>query len=255
MKRALNLRMAVAAAALMLAVAGPAAADWLVLQDGSKVETEGPWRVKGRLVVFNRPGGQLTSLRLAEVDLAASDQATAAALAPPAETAPVAAPAPKKATVVITDADIPRAVLPPPGAEGEDEEQAEGGGEGAAGQEAPAAPAPDALVVLAWEQVELPSGDGLRIYGTLQNQGRKTVVNAAMKVSVYDADGRLIDSRDAELSRTELPTDARSNFSVSFVGIFGFAAARFEPSYRTFEPRVEPTGDPAAATEPPPTAR
>jgi hypothetical protein len=246
--------MAVAAAALVCAAAGPAAADWLVLHDGSMVETEGPWRVKGRLVVFNQPGGQLASLRLSEVDLAASDEATAAALAPPAEPVAVAAPAPKKATVVITDADIPRAVLPPPDAEEDGEALAEGGGESAAEQGSPAAPASDEVVVLSWEQVDLPSGDGLRIYGTLQNQGRRTVVNATMKVSVYDADGKLIDSRDAELTRTELPTDARSNFSVSFVGVFGFAAARFEPSYRTFVPRVEPTGEAVPEAEPPPTA-
>jgi len=48
MRRALRLT------ALVLALALPAAAraDWLVTTEGGRVETRGPWEVKGKLVVF-----------------------------------------------------------------------------------------------------------------------------------------------------------------------------------------------------------
>jgi hypothetical protein len=227
--------------AALLAAFGPlpAAADWLVLRDGSKVETQGPWQVKGRVVVFDLPSGQLTSLRLAEVDLAASDEATAAAVAAAAAPKPVAEPpAARKAKIVITDADIPRGdvSLTSPGGDAD-----VGGQEGAPSTKVDSGDAN--LVVLSWERVESPGGDGLQIYGTLQNQGRQTVTNAGMRVLVYAADGVLIDRREAQLTRTELPVDARANFSVDFVGVFDFAAAKFEPHYRTFEPPRTPTGD------------
>ena len=47
---------AVVVAALLAAglFAAPAAADWLVTRDGGRVETKGPWKVKGKLVVFTR---------------------------------------------------------------------------------------------------------------------------------------------------------------------------------------------------------
>src|SRR5262245_62955767 len=97
----------VTAALLALAAAAPAAADWLVPRQGNgRVETKGPWQVKGKLVVFTLPDGKLSSLRLSEVDLDASgratDEAAAAARATPA--APAPAPRPREAKVVLTDA-------------------------------------------------------------------------------------------------------------------------------------------------------
>lgn len=62
---------------LFLVLLAPAvAADWLVTQEGARVETKGPWKVKGRIVVFTSSKGRLSSMRLAEVDLAASAAAT-----------------------------------------------------------------------------------------------------------------------------------------------------------------------------------
>lgn len=95
-----------------------AQADWLVTRAGERIETEGEWKVKGRMVVFTQRGGTLASMRLAEVDLDASREATARAAeaaARPAEPAP--APAPRRATRVITTDDIGAGT---PGAEGAD---------------------------------------------------------------------------------------------------------------------------------------
>lgn len=237
---------------LTAALAAPqAVADWLVLRDGSKVETAGAWRVDGRLVVFELKGGQLASLRLDEVELRASEEATAAARA--AAAAPVAhAPSPRpKAKIVLTDADIPKGAVQPLGAEGDD---AEGDEAAADGKDASSGSAGggDDLVVLSWESVDSAAGDGLQIYGVAQNQGRDTLTGAGIRVLLYDADGgEPIATAEADLSRTELPSRARTNFSVGFPGVFAFSAAKFEPRHRAFEARRAPAGDEVDLEEPP----
>ncbi len=52
-----------AALALPCLVVGPAAADWIVTTDGERIETRGPWEVKGRLVVMTLADGELASMR------------------------------------------------------------------------------------------------------------------------------------------------------------------------------------------------
>jgi hypothetical protein len=232
----------VATAALgLLAVlaATPASSDWLVLRDGSTVETAGPWRVEGRLVVFERPRGPLMSVRLDDLLLPASEEATAAARAALAAPRPAAESQPvrRKARVVLTDADIPRAQpeRPPEAADA------------AGGREAAAAGASD-LVVLSWEAVEAPFGGGMQIYGTVQNQGLGTLTGAGLRVLLYDSAGLLLTSGEAQLMGSVLPSHARSNFTVGFDGVFGPASGgvfalggvRFDPYYRGFEPRTEP---------------
>jgi hypothetical protein len=68
---------------LLILIGVPAAADWLVTREGSRIETRGAWKIKNQLVVFTLPSGELSSLRLSEVDLAASEAATEVAKAPP----------------------------------------------------------------------------------------------------------------------------------------------------------------------------
>ncbi len=94
--------------AVVLAVSTlPVRADWLVTTDGARIETEGEWEVRGRMVVFTRSGGTLSSMRLDEVDLEASRAATEAAAAPPpVEAAPDEAPRPPVLT--LTDEDVGR---------------------------------------------------------------------------------------------------------------------------------------------------
>lgn len=52
-------------------------ADWLITQDGQRIQTQGDWKVKGRMVVFTSDRGTLSSIRLDEVDLEASEKMTA----------------------------------------------------------------------------------------------------------------------------------------------------------------------------------
>jgi hypothetical protein len=57
---------------LGLALAAAAGAERLPLKGGRWLETDGPWRVDGRRVVFRTPDGGLRSLPVSEVDLHAA---------------------------------------------------------------------------------------------------------------------------------------------------------------------------------------
>ena len=62
----------IALAALLAVAAGAAAsADELVTRDGQVIQTQGPWEVRGKLLVFKLADGTLASLRLDEADLEA----------------------------------------------------------------------------------------------------------------------------------------------------------------------------------------
>ena len=231
---------ALIASLTVLAAPPPASSDWLILRGGAAVETAGPWRVEGRLLVFDRPDGGLASVRLDDVLLPASDRATAAARAA-LEALPPVAPPRRKARVVLTDADIPRARTEPepPPAEEAAESEVEGAEEaGTVGSE---------LVVLSWESVESPAGDGLQIYGTVQNQGRGVLTDLGLRVRLYDADGLLIGSSEAQLVGPALPSRARSNFTVGFPGVFAYSSAGFDPHYSGYELRRVPVDDGAIA--------
>jgi glutaredoxin len=79
----------------------PAGADSLVLMDGTRLETRGEFKVKGRQVVFTDVQGRLKALPLAEVDIEASKAP------PPVVVAPQAAvPVEKKVVMTLTNKDV-----------------------------------------------------------------------------------------------------------------------------------------------------
>jgi len=62
---------------LLLLAATPAGGDWLILKNGTRIETHGPWTEKGRQVVYTTIAEKrLVSVRAADVDLPASRQAS-----------------------------------------------------------------------------------------------------------------------------------------------------------------------------------
>ncbi len=73
------------------------------MRDGSRVETKGPYEVKGRRVLFSDPQGRLSSLRLDEVDLEASRRL---AEAPPPVAAPVAEAKKPVPVLTLTNKDL-----------------------------------------------------------------------------------------------------------------------------------------------------
>lgn len=202
MRRALALLIAVLPAAL--AAAGPAAADWLRTRDGALVETRGPWKVRGALVIFTAPNGTLSSLRVSEVDLDASAVATMAARSPPS---PAAEEASRKAVLEITMNDVRRAAPPASVAE-----------------EAPAvAPAAGAPVqVIAWRPAEGPDGS-FEILGTLRNQGREIVTDLGVTVRLRDESGAEVGTANAFLGAASLAPGAVTTLRALFpdAGTFG----------------------------------
>lgn len=209
---------------LILTVPATATADWLVMKDGGRVETRGEWKIKGRTVVFTLPNGTLSSVRLDEVDLDRSAEATYEAQQASAEEEPADEPPPPP-VLEITDEDIRRAApRPAPAQPGEGEGEAgegeagEGGGEASqgqgAGKENVTINAPFELVT--WK-VEKRGEGGLEVLGTLGYRGEEEVAQGLnMIVSVRTPDGFILAETSASLRTQTLRSGAATSFRATF---------------------------------------
>lgn len=216
-------RAALLLVAAALTVAAGGRADWLVTRDGARIETRGAWEQRGAMVVFTLPNGTLSSLRLAEVDLDASEAATAEAERPPAAEPPPAE-APKEPVLVLTDRDVRRAPPPPP--PGEEESEA---APGEKGEEAPTEP----VRVVRWENVDRQLAGGVEIGGTLRNDGRAIVTDIKVRVTLVDDKGGRVGSQDAFLAADSLAPGDATTFRAIFPDALGFSGApRFEVTSR-----------------------
>ncbi len=191
-------------------------ADWLVLRDESRIETEGPWSVKGKLLVFELPNGTLSSLRLSLVDLEASEKATAEAAEEPAEKAGQA----QAAVFVLTDKDVSHVGISgasgvPSTASGEAE---------ATGGDRDASPR-DLVEVLSWQDVT--GEEGVVISGTARNTGDAVAAGLTLTVVLSDREGRVLATSNAQLGASALPSGQSVSFRAAFPGVFAFTAVRF----------------------------
>jgi hypothetical protein len=212
---------------LLLAIAAPpAAADWLVMRDGTRVETRGPWRQDGRLVVFTSAEERLVSLRTSAVDLPASVAATreaveAAARAARGERPSDAPPAqPPREARRITNADIPPG-LPRPVAAGPGTTE-----EGAP----PVAADRGALDVVDSRQSSDDFDGHLVVRGSLVNRAGQTAAAVALTVLAYGPDGELLGSQSATLGSEALPPGQSTAFRVDFPDVITAFALRFVPT-------------------------
>jgi hypothetical protein len=207
------MRNALAIVLLGLAAAAPASADWLVMKNGSRLETKGAWKASGKLLIFTTTGGSLASLRAEEVDFTA----TAAANAPKPEVAAAASAEPVKRppVMVITDADVRH--------EGDEEIAAEAKPAGDA-----AATDAGSVIVTAWQQVALDEDAGVEIFGGLRNATRETATNISVTVSLTDDQGKALVSGEATVNTSALPVDGTTNFRVRFPGVTEFTKAVFD---------------------------
>jgi hypothetical protein len=196
------------------ATASPARADWLVTHEGGKVETRGPWQIKGKLVVFTRAGdGALASLRATEVDLDASAKLTAEAKIQAA--APPAVEVPKKKLAVLTDQNFRKTAPPAPV-------------DGKTADKKPAA-ASGPLTVGSWKRSESPEGDGLVIEGTLHNSTGDMLINSAVEVQLYNEVGDRVGTAQGLLTSTSVQPNGSVDFRASFPGVFTFSDVKFQP--------------------------
>jgi hypothetical protein len=223
--------------------ASPARADWLVTREGGKVETRGPWQVKGKLVVFTRADdGSLASLRSTEVDLDASGKLTAEAKIQAA--APPVVEAPKKKLAVLTDQNFRKTAPPaPPTA-----------ADGKPADKKPAA-ATGPLAVGSWKRSESPEGDGLVIEGTLHNSTGDMLINASVEVQLYNEVGDRVGTAQGLLTSTSVQPNGSVDFRASFPGVFTFSDARFQPQglpLNMSEAKPDDKGDSKPAEKSPP---
>lgn len=211
------------AAGLLLAAglpATPATADWLVTRQGDRIETRGPWQEKGKLVVFHTADGRLSSLRLADVDLAASRAATSGAVDAErarTEAKPAPAPAPLREAHSITDADVAhvREETPAPAPEAD------------SAKDQPAARPAD-LEVGSWERSRADDGHVV-ITGTLRNTSSMVVAGVRLIVHLVDETGAEIAAVPAQLPSSALRAGQQVDFRADFPNVFGFADAQLEP--------------------------
>lgn len=205
----------------------PASADWLVTRQGAKVETKGPWQVKGKLVVFHLSDGSLSSMRLAEVDLDASRKATEEALRAKAEAEEAKGrPAEKKAPVlVVTDKDV-RHVDP-----------ATVSAAAATGEAAVV----DSLAVSNWDRAPDPGDGHVVITGTITNNATNTTATGiSLTVVLVDEAGNPLGTAQAIVTSNVLPPGQQSGFRAEFPSVFTFSNLKFEPKSVKLETAPEP---------------
>lgn len=244
------------AGSLWLAVPLPTAADWLVTRDGGKVETQGAWKVQGKRIVFTAKDGTLASLRLTEVDLDASRQATSAAVQAKEEQAAQTAAPPKKSVRVLTDKDFPKPA-PPPAAEGTDPAAAPAAAGTAGGNNPAAPPSSSALQVANWKQERDAEHDLLKISGMVRNTGPDLATAVQITIRLYDDGGGLIATQQAALNTRTLQSGQDTSFQAEIPAINGFASAKFDLQSIPLVRRLpaedgSQTPEETSAEEPPP---
>lgn len=205
------------------------AADWLVMTDGARVETQGAWSERGKLLVFTDTRGKLVSVRRDTVDLEASHRVTTEAIE--AANRPVPPPAPRESVFRITDADVNHI-----------DPEEEDAGDGAPGDDGDAqGPAPP-VTVIAWDREENAAGDGTSVRATLENEGMDVAVGIIVTVTLYDNDGIVLTSTTGQLASTGLVPGQTTALVANFPGIFDFSAVHFDIQQRMIATRTMDEG-------------
>ncbi len=219
------------AGALLAAL--PAAGDWLVTRDGTRIEIAGTWQVKGSQVIFTLPGGRLSALRAADVDLEASAEETRRAASAADE---AAADETAVAGETATNEAAPRGRAKRPvrpvrtftndnvgwasgvdQAEETDPDAAEEEAEVAEPDPEEAEPA-EPVELVSWHSLE--DGDGLQIRGTLRNTGAGIAADIRLTLTVPgDEDEPTFETR-AFLDASALAPGASTGFRALLPGIF-----------------------------------
>ncbi len=200
-------------AAWLLSIGQAAIADVLVLTDGERVETRGPWQVRGRVVVFTAPDGKLSSMRTSGVDIDRSRQASDAPdVAEPLPSSgpkpPVASPPSKRRAMVLTNADLRSTTSASQLSDGRNDESAP-----------PLAPTKSRLAVDSWREIKTEDGGILEIVGTLSNRGSAIESVVTIAVELPGLNGRQGQRIDAVPEERVLAPGSSTTFRVTFYGV------------------------------------
>jgi hypothetical protein len=241
-------------AALLAQSAAPAAADWLQMRDGSRVETKGAWQQRGGQIVFTLPNGTLASVRAADVDVEASARITQEAVAPPAKPEPAAR---REPVLVLTDEDLPRQAVSPAEAA-----QTEGTAPGAtapapagAASESTASTSTD-LEVVSWSSRYDADDNTTTLSGTVRNASSHLVHQVKVTVSAFGSDGGLLFRTETVPSPAGFPPQGSGTFAVTVPGPVTVDRAEFATSGEKILLRRPTEADraPAPAQPAPPAA-
>lgn len=224
-------RLVLSVCLLGLVAALPIHGDWLVTRDGARVETKGPWKVKGSQVIFTLPNGTLSVLRKSEVDLDASAVATAQSQRPTSSSAQAETKRSEPSVLVLTNKDIRSA--DDANAERAEAAAQEGGeAEGEAPPTAAAAsPSRRGVELVSWTSRDSGSVDGLEVVGSIKNTGTDIAANVTVKVTVIDQDGTPLLDTSAFLRSTGLAPGKSTTFRALLPGVFSlFQDPKFDIS-------------------------
>ncbi|MDP9119914.1 MAG: FxLYD domain-containing protein [Acidobacteriota bacterium] len=243
--------------ALAWAATPAARADWVVTKEGGRFEIQGPWEVKGKLMIFKLPDGTLSSVRAEQVDFAASklttEEARRQAEGPAGETSQVPAKPKKKSVVALTDKDFRKGsvepAIDPKDAKGTKDKEKDK----AAKKEA-APDHPNSVQVTAWERVpsDKSNANGIQLTGMVRNSSADLATEIVVTANFYDDNGTLIGKFPADLSVATLPAGESAKFTVTAAGLFTFASAKFQVQNRSLRGK---TDTPAGAAPAPPAPR
>jgi hypothetical protein len=225
MRRTLLLIPVIAAIAV-IGGAIPVGADWLVTRDGARMETRGPWKAQGKLVVFTTAEGNLASLRSEQLDLEASRLVTQEAKLPPPAEPKAKAEEGRKSVIAITDAEVAKVARPKPPAG----EAAATQSPGAPGASPPggAAAVGSPVKVANWQQQDLSDRTGLEVSGLLRNDGDDIATETGVTVSVFDETGALLTSVEAVLISATIEPRGTTRFRAPLPRIFTIAKVSFD---------------------------
>lgn len=221
------------ATVLVLFAAGQASADWLVYKDGTRLETEGGWTTKGKLIVFSLPNGVLSAVNAREIDLDASRELTRSVRATPpgpVQIAPEVIEPRRKARIVITDADVghvdPARFGTSPDAEPQTEVQESD------------------LLVTKWARSE-PDDDGILIVGHLRNDSDRAKTAVTVTVRALGKDDQILGEKSAILHATTLMPGGSTRFEARLDRVFTFQEMKFETTSIDLEVAAPDTPPPS----------
>ena len=203
------LRKVLVSLALAALLAVPAAADWLVTREGAKIETRGPWTVRGSLVVFTLANGTR-----ATEDAARPAEALQDAAAEPPAPDPV---------LILTNKDVRTA------------------GEALAGIERPekgketsedgkiVSDDESGVLVSKWSEEPSMAGGGIAITGWIENRTNEVVAKLQLKVDMINDKADSLGSIQAYVEKTTLGPGDATTFRAVFLRLEkGQGLPRFE---------------------------
>ena len=223
------------------AAAGSALGADVVLKDGQSIATAKPYAVKGKMAILTRTDGSLVSIPVADIDL---EKTAAAAKVVPAAPVAEAPPAPKKpatpaeaakarpgkrASVVLTDADVRSSTAAPDG----EKADKPGGGEVTMGPTS-----------------ETRTKTGYSISGSVVNSGKGDVSGVAVTIEAVGEENRTLQSTFGRLAKDKLAPGEKATFTAEVETETDAKRFRYVPSQQISVPVKPADGTAAAAAAP-----